>query len=85
MEQNRRATLYPRLSPPLARPQGQRYRLGDFSVGIARAVQKPLEEFRGIILEVAYHPLSSQAAAEPALQVSFRVRGLQLVGALGPK
>ena len=33
--------------------QGLRYGIDDFSVGVARAVQKPLEEFRGIVLDVA--------------------------------
>ncbi len=49
--------------------QGLRYRLGDFSVAVARGVQKPLEEFRGIVVEVAYCPLSSSEAAAPVLQV----------------
>jgi hypothetical protein len=65
--------------------QGLQYRLGDFTVGIARAVQKPLEEFRGIILEVAYHPLHSAQAAEPVLQVGLRMlpTSVAWVGVLG--
>lgn len=39
-------------------------------MSIARAVQKPLEEFRGLILEVAYRPLGAWGpGAEAVLQV----------------
>ncbi|GAB4817817.1 hypothetical protein N2152v2_004863 [Parachlorella kessleri] len=66
--------------------EGLRYGIGDFSVSVARAIQKPLEEFRGIVLDVAYHPLDSLAAADPILQetaavgANIRVAGAGMEG-----
>lgn len=67
----------------LAGLQGLQYRLGDFSVGLARAVQRPLGELRGVIVEVAYHPLSTLRDAEPVLQVGCW-GGVGWVGNEGP-
>lgn len=48
--------------------EGYSYTLGDFCVGVAQAVQKPLGELRGLVLDVAYTPISNIEAGEPLLQ-----------------
>ena len=51
--------------------EGLIYTLGDFNVRVGKAVTKPNEEFKGIMLDVEYLPVKVAALAELALTVSL--------------
>ena len=49
--------------------EGWAFRLGDFVVRVGKAQLRPREEFRGIVAEVEYAPLSNLDVAAAALTV----------------
>lgn len=49
--------------------QGIEYVLGDFTVRVCRAILKPGEEVKGVMMDIEYMPATNTAAAHPALLV----------------
>ena len=43
--------------------------MGDFQVGLGRALLRPGETFLGVVVDIGYEPLSEIALAEPIIQV----------------
>lgn len=47
--------------------KGSRYRAGDFNVALLRALHRPANHFRGIVVLIEYLPISSGSAARETL------------------
>lgn len=43
--------------------------MGDFQVGLGRALLRPGETFLGVVVDIGYKPLSELALAGPIIQV----------------
>lgn len=58
----------------LINSQGSHVQVGDFNVGISRAVLRPGEIFTGVVLDVGYAPLTSWTHGGAILEVSLSLQ-----------
>lgn len=58
----------------LTNSQGSHVQVGDFNVGISRAVLRPGEIFTGVVLDVGYAPLTSWTHGRAIVEVSHSLQ-----------